>query len=135
MSSSSIRAAQWIGFVGDLLRQPLTEMPHEAIVDQLRDTFAVTAASYNWAEADGRQGIIIHPVDTLEPLAEEFLAWQRGAFVGRHPLVTWHMTVGDPRPARTPGSPWESSPPENASRCSRWSRSSSASSSWRSTSG
>lgn len=99
MSSSSTRAAQWIGFVGDLLRQPLTEMPHEAIVDQLRDTFAVTAASYNWAEADGRQGIIIHPVDTLEPLAEEFLAWQRGEFVGRHPLITWHQSIGDPRPS------------------------------------
>jgi len=99
MSSTSTRATQWIGFVGDLLRQPLTQMPHEAIVDLIRDTFDVTAASYNWAEADGRQGITIHPVDTLEPLAEEFLAWQRGEFVGRHPLVTWHMTVGDPRPS------------------------------------
>ena len=59
----------------------------------------MTAASYNWAEADGRQGIIIHPADTLEPLAEEFLAWQRGEFVGRHPLITWHMTVGDSRPS------------------------------------
>ena len=99
MSSTSTRATQWIGFVGDLLRQPLTEMPHEAIVDLIRDTFDVTAASYNWAEADGSQGIIIHPVDTLEPLAEEFLAWQRGEFVGRHPLITWHQTVGDPRPS------------------------------------
>ena len=99
MSTTSTRATQWIGFVGDLLRQPLTEMPHEAIVDQLRDTFEVTAASYNWAEADGRQGIVIHPVDTLEPLAEEFLAWQRGELVGRHPLITWHLTVGDPRPS------------------------------------
>ena len=99
MSSTSTRATQWIGFVGDLLRQPLTQMPHEAIVDLIRDTFDVTAASYNWAEADGRQGIVIHPVDTLEPLAEEFLAWQRGEFVGRHPLITWHQTVGDPRPS------------------------------------
>lgn len=98
MSTTSVRATRWIGFVGDLLQRPLTEMPHEAIVDQLRETFEVTAASYNWAEADGRQGIIIHPVDTLDPLAEEFLAWQRGEFVGRHPLITWHLTVGDPRP-------------------------------------
>jgi DNA-binding CsgD family transcriptional regulator len=99
MSTTSTRAAEWIGFVGDLLRQPLTEMPHVAIVDQLRDTFEVTAASYNWAEADGRQGIVIHPADTLEPLAEEFLAWQRGEILGRHPLITWHLTVGDPRPS------------------------------------
>ncbi len=99
MSSTSTRATQWIGFVGDLLRQPLTEMPHEAIVDLIRDTFDVTAASYNWAEADGRQGITIHPVETLEPLAEEFLAWQRGEFVGRHPLITWHQSIGDPRPS------------------------------------
>ena len=99
MSSTSTRAAEWIGFVGDLLRQPLTQLPHAAIVDQLRGTFDVTAASYNWAEADGSQGIVIHPVDTLAPLAEEFLAWQRGEFVGRHPLVTWHLTVGDPRPS------------------------------------
>jgi hypothetical protein len=75
MSSTSTRAAEWIGFVGDLLRQPLTQLPHAAIVDQLRGTFDVTAASYNWAEADGSQGIVIHPVDTLAPLAEEFLAW------------------------------------------------------------
>ena len=50
MSSTAMRATQWIGFVGDLLRQPLTQMPHEAIVDLIRDTFEVTAASYNWAE-------------------------------------------------------------------------------------
>ena len=31
-------------------------MPHEAIVDLIRDTFDVTAASYNWAEADGARG-------------------------------------------------------------------------------
>jgi len=99
MSSTASRATQWIGFVGDLLRQPLTQMPHEAIVDLIRDTFDVTAASYSWAEADGSQGIIIHPVDTLEPLAEEFLAWQRGEFVGRHPLITWHQSIGDPRPS------------------------------------
>ena len=42
---------------------------------------------------------MIHPVDTLEPLAEEFLAWQRGEFVGRHPLITWYQTVCDPRPS------------------------------------
>lgn len=94
MSTTAARAMQWIGFVGDLLRQPLTRMPHDAIVEQLRQTFDVTAASYNWAEADGRQGILIRPRDTLQPLAEEFLAWQRGEIVGRHPLITWHQSVG-----------------------------------------
>ena len=78
MSTTAVRAMQWIGFVGDLLRQLLTRMPHQAVVDQLRQTFDVTAASYNWAEADGSQGIFIRPCDTLAPLAEEFLAWQRG---------------------------------------------------------
>lgn len=98
MSTTAVRAMQWIGFVGDLLRQPLTRMPHQAVVDQLRQTFDVTAASYNWAEADGSQGIFIRPCDTLAPLAEEFLAWQRGEFVGRHPLITWHQTVGGSLP-------------------------------------
>ena len=95
---SRSRALPWLGFVGDLLQQPLTAMPHDQIIDLLRGTFDITAASYNWAEADGRSGINIHPVDTLVPLAEEFLAWQRGEFVGQHPLITWHSTVGGASP-------------------------------------
>ena len=135
MSSTSTRATQWIGFVGDLLRQPLTQMPHEAIVDLIRDTFDVTAASYNWAEADGRQGIIIHPVDTLEPLAEEFLAWQRGEFVGRHPLITWYQTVGDPRPSTNDRVPRAIVSNRERQPLIAMQRPSAASSSWPSTSG
>ncbi|GAA3705133.1 hypothetical protein GCM10022204_23220 [Microlunatus aurantiacus] len=99
MSTTAARSMQWVGFVGDLLRQPLTRMPHEEIVHLLRQTFDLTAASYSWAEADGSQGILIHPYDTLAPIADDFLAWQRGEYVGRHPLLTWHQTVGDPRPS------------------------------------
>jgi DNA-binding CsgD family transcriptional regulator len=97
-TASGRRALPWLGFVGDLLQQPLTAMPHDLIIELLRDTFDLTAASYSWAEADGRLGINIHPVDTLAPLADEFLAWQRGEFVGEHPLITWHRTVGGATP-------------------------------------
>jgi DNA-binding CsgD family transcriptional regulator len=93
-TTSARRALPWLGFVGDLLQQPLTSMPHDLIIGLLRDTFDVTAVSYNWAEADGSLGIDIQPADTLAPRAEEFLAWQRGEFVGEHPLIAWHRTVG-----------------------------------------
>lgn len=102
------RALSWVGFVGDLLQQPLTAMPHDQIIDQLRETFDVTAGSYNWAEnvntasqrlsRTSREGIIVHPVNTLDPIAEEISAWRRGEFAGPHALVAWHLTVGGPRP-------------------------------------
>ncbi len=105
------RASSWIGLIGDLLQTPLAAMPHDAIIDLLRDTFDVTAASYNWAEniratdqrltARSREGIIVKPSDTLDPIAEELAAWRQGRNIGRHALVTWHLTVGGPRPYTT----------------------------------
>lgn len=111
LASTRSRALPWIGFVGDLLLQPLVEMPHEQIIDLLRDTFDVTAASYQWAErlnpathrlsVGSREGIIIQPLDTLVPIAEEIAGWRRGENAGRHALVAWHLTVGGPLPFTT----------------------------------
>lgn len=68
----------------------------------------MTAASYNWVElinaatqrlsSRSREGIIVHPVGTLAPIAEELRAWRRGENPGRHALVSWHLTVGGPLP-------------------------------------
>lgn len=99
MSTSSTRALPWIGFVGDLLRQPLTEMPHELIMDQLEETFEVTGSSFNWTTDDGGQGLLVHPIGLLDPVAAAFDSLPRGELLGQHPLMTWHLTLGDPRPS------------------------------------
>ena len=93
MSTTAARSMQWVGFVGDLLRQPLTRMPHEEIVHLLRQTFDLTAASYSWAEADGSQGILIHPYDTLAPIADDFLAWAAEQPGGRYELVAGEVVA------------------------------------------
>ena len=41
MRTSAARVAQWLGFVSDLLSgEPLCELPHDLVFDQLAMTFA-----------------------------------------------------------------------------------------------
>lgn len=105
MVSVETRLVPWLGFVSDLLTEPLDQMPHEAIFDQLQASFPGVGVSYNWSEPDGRSGMIVRPQSLLVEYEEVVGAWQRGELKLAHPLATWYVTSGDISPttcARVP---------------------------------
>ena len=98
-TSVAARALPWLGFVGDLLQQGLTALPHDLVIAQLLQTFDSNGAGYTWASADGSGGNIIFPADVVEPLRKELLPGGEADLTLRHPLRVWHLTTGDPRPS------------------------------------
>ena len=99
MVSTASRVASWVGFIGDLLQEPLSEMPHDRIFDQLETTFGVAAVSYDWTKPDGLNGVLIRPAEALRALRADPEVWAAGERGHGHPLITWHLTTGDPRPS------------------------------------
>jgi DNA-binding CsgD family transcriptional regulator len=98
MTSIEKRLAPWLGFVGDLLGQPLEQLPHDAVFDQLLAAFPALGVSFNWSEPDGCLGVIARPHGILDEYKETVAAWQRGEISLQHPLFTWYVTTGDIRP-------------------------------------
>jgi DNA-binding CsgD family transcriptional regulator len=98
MRSVDARVADWVGFVGDLLRNPLREMPHDQIFDQLRASFAVAAVSVTWYDGRTVSGDLMDPPDALASLAAEMREWHLGEWRDCHALTTWYEVTGDPRP-------------------------------------
>ena len=90
--------AEWIDLVAELLREPLTDFPHEAIALQLRDSFAVTAVSWDWREDALRQGGQLFS-DSGSALTQELMdAWHTEELMSRHPLRHWLAATGDLHP-------------------------------------
>ncbi len=84
MGSKAERVLKWLGFVSDLLSgEPLCDLPHDLVFDQLSTTFAVGGASYNWCEPGRPPGMITRPSGILDPL-EDLLGpfRQRSCFSG-----------------------------------------------------
>ena len=65
MSDVSPRIVDWLSSVLDLLREPMTTMPTQKIMDRLRSCYDSTAASWNWRDPDGAFGMISAPKDIL----------------------------------------------------------------------
>ena len=65
MSDVSARIVDWLSSVLELLREPMTTMPTQKILDRLRVSYDSTAASWNWRDPDGAFGMISAPKDIL----------------------------------------------------------------------
>ena len=61
MSDVSPRIVDWLSSVIELLREPMTTMPTQTILDRLRVCYDSTAASWNWRDPDGAFGMISAP--------------------------------------------------------------------------
>jgi len=97
MSEPGPRVAAWFGIIADLLGEPLYEMPHQLILEQIAQTFSVTAIGHSSSDSVGRQQLIVHPHDVLTAFVE-LDEWLNGRAHELHPLIRWHAITRDPRP-------------------------------------
>jgi len=98
------RIRYWLSVVTELLQEPLTSFPHDAIRMHLAETFEVTGVTWNWREANGNFGLDISPASLLNQ-GEGWDAWKSGELFDAHPLVRWHAATADAAPqtaARVP---------------------------------
>lgn len=95
MSDVSPRIVDWLSSVIELLREPMTTMPKQRILDRLRTCYDSTAASWNWRNRNGSFGMMIAPEDILVARSGPE-ACPTGALPDSHPLITWFATDQDP---------------------------------------
>jgi DNA-binding CsgD family transcriptional regulator len=89
MSTPDRRAARWLQLLGELLRQPLVDLPRDLIADELIATFDAHAVSWNHCTEAGQSFIRAWPegdlpADRLEAL-RPCLGWQ--------PLQRWYTVT------------------------------------------
>lgn len=81
---------RWLDVIGDLLREPLTEFPHEALLPQLLETFRAEGACWTYRTPAGYVGGApwrpqFSPAAWLEFVNER---------IDQHPLMSWFGTTG-----------------------------------------
>ena len=94
------RLIEWIDLVGDLLHQPLTGFPRDAIGRQLGRTFDVRGVSWDWRERSGQAGYESWPDVDAGQLAD-LPPVQQQRILEQHPLLRWFIATGDPKPQST----------------------------------
>lgn len=90
------RVAQWLGAVGELLQEPLTEFPVPFISEMLGSTFDLTGVCWSW-RVDDALGLSVTP-ESLRHSGEFWDLWTAGELHDAHPLVRWHEITHDPCP-------------------------------------
>jgi DNA-binding CsgD family transcriptional regulator len=93
--TADARVARWVDVVSDLLMKPLTVFPHAQIAAELRNTFEITALSWNWRDADGTFGYQLFPFIHEMFTSEARDVWDSGEMLDKHPLVRWFATTGE----------------------------------------
>ena len=81
--------------IGDLLRRPLTALPHELLLDQLIATFGGQAASWTWRYKGESQGAVFWP-GGLRPDKQDWPLMQQ--IVEHHPFARWHNLTAECTP-------------------------------------
>jgi DNA-binding CsgD family transcriptional regulator len=102
MPTVDIRVATWLDVVAELLRDPLTTLPTEAILAHLLDTFETEVVSFNWRRANGQWGLTaltdgpeIRPGLPLDRAVASWLDLPP-EMLDYHPLIRWFTVTGDP---------------------------------------
>jgi len=112
MSDVSPRIVDWLCSVMELLREPMTTMPTQKILDRLRACYDSTVASWNWRNPDGEIGMTFTPKDIVQTPTRN--ACPDNAFSDSHPLVRWFVTDQNAAP------PTNSPKPTTAVSDDRW---------------
>lgn len=99
MAGSTVdrRLATWVEFVGELLQAPLRRLPHEAICNQLYDTFEVSCAAWTGCE-DGATTLAFDEHFAPDVGDELFAEWRSPANLARHPVSHWARVTGSLAP-------------------------------------
>jgi DNA-binding CsgD family transcriptional regulator len=91
----------WLEFVAELMREPLTELPVERVCEMLRRTFASAAIAVNDFQPDGSVQGRVFPLDaSLEGYRADLMAWGP-QFSRTHPIVQYYGATGDLRMIQT----------------------------------
>ena len=95
MSVAELRRIDpWLSLIGDLVREPLTTYPYDAVLMQFGESFDARP-SWNWREPDGSWGFEgLAPTDGW-PQPDDVDFWDREGFQ-RHPLMKWMLATGSP---------------------------------------
>jgi len=80
---------------GDLLRRPLTALPHDVLLGELIATFGGRTGSWTWRNEGGSQGAVFWS-GGLQPQEHDWQLMRRG--IGRHPMVHWYSLTADHAP-------------------------------------
>jgi len=94
MRDSDEPYGRWLDLLGELLRQPLTALPHETLVYTLIDTFQANSGSWNWFDGAGNVGGRVWPPEFINQRQIE--EYHRTHF-GEHPLLRWFGHTGASR--------------------------------------
>jgi DNA-binding CsgD family transcriptional regulator len=86
------RYGHWLDVVGQLLRQPITELPHEVIAHELIATFDVAGSAYYQRDYNGRASLQIWPED--QPAARVSPA-EALAITNVNPLLRYYTLTGN----------------------------------------
>jgi DNA-binding CsgD family transcriptional regulator len=85
MRGQEARLGRWLDLVGELLRQPLAELPHQVINDELAASFDACATCWHSVDGEGRHVLHARPpsltmrrLASLRPLADTY------------PIVRWY---------------------------------------------
>lgn len=70
MAATADRVAEWLWLRQRPASQPLTELPHDQLFDQLLSTFPANGVAYNWLDSDGQPEMLTRPEGILDPLAD-----------------------------------------------------------------
>lgn len=90
MSDELPRVVDWLDDVLAWLREPLTEMPVDRVLERLQLAFQVTGSSWLAQEGPLITQLIMNPPDALadyDDITSEFMA---GGYRDCHPLTVWY---------------------------------------------
>ena len=87
------RLAHWFDVVRDLLAEPLTELPHERLLDDLVRTLGARGGS--WTHRSGGVVVDHHVRAPGIGIDGEAVAWM-AARLDQHPLLCWFAATSDP---------------------------------------
>jgi DNA-binding CsgD family transcriptional regulator len=93
MGRHEARLSRWVDIVGEVLRQPLAELPYAVVHDELTETFDADATGLHWMDPTGVELLHVRPAEHdvdgyagLRPVATS------------NPLARWYATTRSPAP-------------------------------------
>ena len=89
MADALARAVDWMSDVLEWLRDPITAMPTDLILQRLPTLFDHNVCGWHWRQDRTTFGAIVNPPDILLKEMQALEVWETGAFFDCHALITW----------------------------------------------
>ena len=90
MSDELSRVVDWMDDVLDWLREPMTTMPVDRVLERLRGAFQVNVTSWSSMKGPVMTGMILNPTDAMAIHAATMEEFRSGLHRDCHPLTAWY---------------------------------------------